>query len=172
MVSRSAAKELTLKTDRNSEDVMALYELLEKTDKRVEETNTKVDNLTTDVAGLRTDVTSVQTDVTSLRTDLGNLDAKFEGRFDRLEALIMSPRTQEKLSGSDALRTPQDKRLSVLETRLEVYNGRTSEHINELRRHESMFDAHDERFDAHEKRFDHLDSQMAEVLGILRSKPA
>jgi len=34
-----------------------------------------------------------------------------------------------------------------------------------------MFDAHDKRFDAHEKRFDHLDSQMAEVLGILRSNP-
>jgi len=108
VVSRSAAKELTLKTDRNSDDIMALYELLEKTDKRAKETNTKLDNLTTEVSTLRTDVTTIRTDVTALqtdvtciRTDLSNLDAKFEanfsrvnGRFDQLEELL-APRKDE-----------------------------------------------------------------------------
>ena len=191
MVSREAAKELTRKTDQNRKDVMWLYELLEKTDKRVEETHTKLDSLTTEVATLRTDVTTLQTDVTTLRTDVTTirtdvttlqadvttLRTDVSAGFDRLETLIMSPSTQSQLSGGE-VRTPQEKRLSVLEKRMEAYSGRTADHVGELRRHESMFDAYDERFDAqdkrfdaHEKRFDNLDSQMAEVLGILRGKP-
>lgn len=46
---------------------------------------------------------------------------------------------------------------------MEIYQGHTTDHREQLKRHDHMFDTYDERFDA-------LDSQVSEVLGILRGK--
>lgn len=175
----STAAELTRKCEQNRKDVLALYELLEKTDKKVASTETKVDNLTADVDNLKTDVSGLKTDVSGLKTDVSGLTTRVDGldnkvdqlgshfdeRFDRLEQLIALPPKERDAQTQDPMRTAQEKRLSVLEMRMDVYNGRTSEHIEELKRHNRIFDAYDARFDT-------LDGQMTEVLSILRSKPA
>ena len=168
----STAAELTRKCEQNRKDVLALYELLEETDKKVASTETKVDNLTVDVDNLKTDVSGLKTDVSGLTTRVDGLDNKvdqlsshFDERFDRLEQLIALPPKERDGQTQDPMRTSQEKRLSVLEMKMDVYNGRTSEHIEELKRHNRIFDAYDARFDV-------LDGQMTEVLSILRSKPA
>ena len=171
MAFRSTAAELTRQCKQNREDVEALYELLDKTNMKVESTETKVDKLTVDVGDLKTDVGGLTTRVDGLDSKVDQLSSHFDERFNRLEQLIALPPKERDAPTQSPLRTPQEKRISLLETKMDVYNGRTSDHIDQLKRHNRIFDVYDERFAAHDRRFDALDGQMAEVLSILRSKP-
>jgi chromosome segregation ATPase len=177
--------ETNTKVDNLTSQVGSLTSKVDTLATDVDTLKTKMDNVTTDVADLRTDVGQLDNRVGQLDTRVGALETKVDTRFDqvdtrfdRLEALLISPRAaHDDPSNKDVLRTRLEKKVDGLAMRLEVYSGRTADHIDEIERHDSMFDAYDERFetqdkrfDAHEQRFDHLDSQMAEVLGILRDK--
>jgi len=60
------------------------------------------------------------------------------------------------------------RRLGFLETKVDLHRSLWSGYGDELKQHKHMFEIHAERLDKHEGRFDHLDSQMTEVLEILR----
>ena len=167
MAFRSTAAELNRQYQQNRNDIEALHDLLEETNKEVTETKVKIDDLKTEVGGLTIRVDRLETKVDQLDTKVDRLGSRFDHvdeRFDRLEQLIALP-PKEHDETQNPMRTQQEKKISLLETKMDVYNRRTSEHIDELARHNRIFDAHDQRFDA-------LGSQMAEVLGILRGKSA
>ena len=153
-----------------------------------------VSGLQADVSGLRTDVTGLQTDVTAVRTDMSQLDTRvgtlevkvdtgfdqvngrfdglegrfdgLEGKFDRLERLLVPP--VDESEGEDVTHAATLRRLGFLETKVDLHRSRWSGFGDQLQQHKHMFEIHAERLDKHEGRFDHLDSQMTEVLGILR----
>jgi peptidoglycan hydrolase CwlO-like protein len=92
VLSRQEVKDLTLKIDRNSNDIAELYELLEKTDKKVDNLTTDVTGLRRDVTGLGDDVTGLQADVTILKTDVTEIRIdirKLDNRFDQLVQLLI-----------------------------------------------------------------------------------
>ncbi len=190
MLSRQEGKDLSRKIDRNSNDILELYQLLEKTDKKVDNLTTDVSGLRsdvtslqidvtglrtdvtglqTDVTGLRTDVTGLQTDVTGLRTDIrkldnriDKLDAKLETGFNSLRQLLAPSQDKPRIHhGDGVMYTPQEKRLGPLDEEIDIDSRRAF--AKELERHNRIFDVYD-------KRFDGLDNQMAEVLEILRGK--
>lgn len=197
----STAAELTRQYKQNRDDIEALYDLLDKTNKEVKETKTKVDNLSSRVegldtkfdnlssrvGGLDTKVDSVSSRVDGLGTKfddlssrvdridttVNNLGSRFDGRFDRLEQLVTQPTGERAPSSPQAtVRTPQEKKLGLLEMRLNGALERASDNRDEIERHNRIFDVYDERFAAQDRRFDTLDSQMSEVLSILRGKSA
>jgi chromosome segregation ATPase len=162
---RNTAAELTRQYNQNRSDIEFLHELVEKT-------NGKVDNLATDVNGLKTQVSDLTTQVderfVQVEERFDQVDKRFdqvdkrfdrfEERFDRLEQLIALPLKEREAATDGPMRTQQEKKISLLETKMDIYSRRTSDHIEELKRHNQMFDT--------------LDSQMAEVLSILRTKSA
>jgi archaellum component FlaC len=187
VASPEAAAELTRKYSQNRNDIEFLHELLEATNETVKATKTLVkehtarfdqvdarfdqvdarfdrvdarfDGIDSRLDGVDTRFDRVDARFDGLDTRVDGLETKFDGRFDRLEALITGRSASQPTTG--VMRTPQERKVSVLESRMDVYSSQTAEARFELERHNQMFDAYDDRFNT-------LDSQMTEVLGILR----
>ena len=142
-------------------------------DTKVSDLDTKVDSLDTKVSDLDAKVDSLDTKVDSLDTKVDAGFNKFETRFDQVETrfdrleLLLGDRSDGRTAppSTDVMRTPQEKKLGVLETKMELYRGDTLDNKLELERHNGRFDRYDEQFDI-------LNGQMTEVLGILRDKSA
>jgi chromosome segregation ATPase len=173
VTSAETVAELNRQSSQNRNDIVALHDLLEATNKTVKETKTRVDVLDTKVDQvdfkvdtLRTEVITrvdaLDTKVDNLNGRVDTLDTKVGNRFDRLEMLITersaSPGSQPT---TGVMRTAQERKVSVLESQMNVYSSQTADVKVEIERHNRMFDAYDDRFNT-------IDSQMAEVLGILR----
>ena len=148
---------LDTKVDKVTEDVGQLRT-------QVGGLDTKVNNVTEDMSQLRVQVSQQGTRIGSLDNRVEQLDAKVDSRFDRIELLLRDRSDgRTKPPETDVMRTPQEKKLSFLETKMEFYRGDTLDNKLELKRHNQRFDRYDEQFDT-------LNGQMAEVLGILRDK--
>jgi chromosome segregation ATPase len=140
---------------------------------RVSGVETEVAHLTSRVGAVETGVARLTTRVSSVETKVDNLttqvDERFghvDERFDRIEQLLTSPPQRRVVpSPQNIPGTPQEKRLGLLDMRINGAVERSIANQEEIARHSRMFDAHEARFDS-------LDSQMAEVLGILRGKSA
>jgi outer membrane murein-binding lipoprotein Lpp len=155
----STAAELTRRCDQNKNDIEEIY-------KQGKETNAKVDQLATEVGNLNTRVGGLETKVDTLTTQV---DARFDQvdkRFDQLERLLTSQSPAVDPSAPlDLLPPEHEQSIRLLESKMNLYSRHMRDHSEELERLRQLSAAHDVRFDA-------LDGQMAEVLEILRSKPA
>jgi chromosome segregation ATPase len=165
----NTAAELTRQYNQNKNDIAELYRLVEETRKAVRETNTKVDDLTTRVDGLDTKVDNLNTAVDNLNTAVANLNTavgNHNAAVGNLNATVGD--LSSELGG---LTTLLDERFDQLEHLLALPSQERAASSPRPQRH-NLFDAYDERATAHHRRFDALDSQMAEVLTILRAKSA
>lgn len=154
----STAAELTRRCDQNKNDIEEIY-------KQGKETNAKVEQLTTNVDQLTTNVDQLTTDVGVLKTEVSDFRTRVDERFNRLERILTQPPVVDPSSPLDFLPSEHEQSIRLLESKMNLYSRHTREHTDELERLRQMHAAHEVRFDA-------LDRQMAEVLGILRSKPA
>lgn len=121
----------------------------------IEALHERVDETNKIVKETNTKVDNLTTEVSTLRTDLSNLDTKFEAKFDSLDT---------KFEGKFDQVNSRFDRLEAL-----IMSPRNQD---KLPGSDVLRTPHEKQVDPYEKRFDHLDNQMAEVLGILRSKTA
>jgi predicted nuclease with TOPRIM domain len=173
VASPEESAELNRQYTQNRNDINELYLITAETKQAVLETNTKVDNLSRRVDERFDQVNEQFNQINGQFNHVNEQFSHVNGRLDRLSELLDSPSRHRVVAPpQDALRTPQEKRLSLLEMRVNGAVERSIENQDEIDRHNRIFDAYDERFAAQDRRFDALDGQMAEVLSILRSKPA
>lgn len=180
MISPESAADIDRRLRQGKNDILEFSGLLGRVEAQTAETNTKVDNLTTKVDGLTADVNGLKTEVNDIKTEVNGrfdqvdgrfnqLEGKFdrmEGKFDRLEQLLVPP--ADETEGTDVTHPAALRRLGYLETKVDLHRSLWSGYGDQLKQHKHMVEIHAERLDKHEGRFDHLDSQMTEVLGILR----
>jgi chromosome segregation ATPase len=196
----STAEELTRQCSQNKNDIEEIYKQGKETNAKVDRLTTEVGDLKTRVGTLETRVGTLETKVDTLATRVDSrfdqvdsrfdradtrfdradarfdqVDARFdqadkrfdqvEKRFDRLERLLTQSPVVDPSSPLDFLPPEHEQSLRLLESKMNLYSRHTRDHSEELERLRQLNAAHDVRFDA-------LDGQMAEVLSILRSKPA
>jgi outer membrane murein-binding lipoprotein Lpp len=176
----STAAELTRRCDQNKNDIEEIYKQGKETNAKVDQLATEVGNLTSRVGGVENKVDTLTTRVSGVENKVDTLttqvDARFDQvgtrfdlvdkRFDRLERLLTSQSSGvDPSSPRDVLPTGHEQSIRLLESKMNLYSRHTRENSNELERirQQSL---------AHQARFDSLDGQMAEVLTILRNKPA
>jgi chromosome segregation ATPase len=196
----STAAELTRRCDQNKNDIEEIYKQGKETNAKVDQLTTEVGNLKTEVSGLASEVGGLKTEVSGLTTEVhdlktevgglttdvgglirevGNLKSEVGGlttevgdfktrvdeRFNRLERILTQSPVVDPSSPLDFLPPEHEQSIRLLESKMNLYSRHTRDHSEELERLRQLSAAHDVRFDA-------LDGQMAEVLSILRSKPA
>ncbi|MFI7679646.1 hypothetical protein [Actinophytocola sp. NPDC049390] len=152
----NTSQELTRRCEQNKNDIEEIYKQGKKTDAGVE-------RLTTEVGNLSTRVGRVETNVDNLTTEVGNLTTRVDERFNRLERILTQSPAVSLSSPLDFLPPEHEQSLRLLESKMNLYSRHTRDHSEELERLRQLVAAHDVRFDT-------IDSQMSEVLSILRSQ--
>ena len=184
MAFRNTAAELTRQYNQNRNDIEEIYEKIEETNAKVDTLTVRVDGLSTRVDGLSTQFDGLSTRVDGLSTRVDERFAQvderfdritehFDARFDRFDAhfdrlerhLAPSAHELDATSPLDFRPTETEQSIRLLETKMNLYSNFTRSNTEDIERHNQLIAAHDVRFDS-------LDSQMAEVLDILRGKSA
>lgn len=111
----------------------------------------------------------VDTRFDKIEDQFNQVDARFDKidtHFDRLERFLTSQSPGvDPSSPLDFLSPEHEQSIRLLESKMNLFSRQTRENTDEIARLRQLHAARDVRFDA-------LDSQMAEVLTILRAKSA